>query len=611
MHQLKRLFSLFALTLALAGCAGQQLDVMSVFQRMQINSAYSKADKLLEKDMPVDAAKILWESSAGILPPHRQIMQIRAAEIMLDYSRPLNAYRYLIKIDEEPLAETDLLRKRIADARFYQITTQNPKILAALPDALIETGSQEMKINALDLTADAYAEIDSLTGIIKTRLLLNELLAKDRRAGNIAKLANSLLLSDPRKALQAQQEKPSDQVKAWLEFAIMATPETVDLIALIQQFETWQNQHQQWSIPESVRDELLSRWEYLDFTPEQIAVMLPLTGEYAKLGRVVEAGLLAQHNSSTPNFSIRFYNTDSDKDTWEIYRKAVFENGADMVIGPLLKSRVTDLASTSVQVPTIALNYVDKNPPKHSEFFQFGLLPEDEAVQIAEKMWEQGHRFVLALTPETDWGRRIYGSFERRYLKLGGIVRELKYYDPTFVDYATPLEDLFQLNESRQRHANLRRVLGADLQFIPRIRDDADAAVLFADSERAALIYPQMKYHYADKFPTYASSHVYRPNSSGKRNRDLDGLRYCDAPIVFEYDPAVFKDSEQEALLRLYALGADAYRLINRFRQLNIARTSFDGMTGELSIRSKQRFFRKLDWGNFSYGKPTPANQFN
>ena len=611
MHKLKYLSLVLIVSFMLAGCAGQKLDTLSVFQRMQIKITYLKVEQLLEKDRPNEAVQVLWKAAASTPPPHRQSMQVHAVEILLNHSRSLKAYRYLVKIDETPLVGRTLLRKRLAEARFYAETAQYQKVLSVLPIKLINQGNKTMKISALRLTAVAWAETGGLVKTISSRMFLHRLLDKPEHADNIKHLWRALLLSDPQKNLQEQEKKYPPHIKNWLNLAVLATPETIDIPSLNQQFEDWQRRNKQWPLPESIHAELLSRWQYLDFTPRHITVLLPLTGAYAKIGRMVQKGFLAEHKkNSTPDFTVQFYNTDTEKSTLDLYQKAVSGDGTDMVIGPLLKLRVNELlTSTAINVPTITLNYAQVKTDQHNEAFQFGLLPEDEAIQIAQKVWENGHRFALTLAPKTEWGQRMYTTFTTHYTELGGVVRDSLHYDPTFVDYSVPIEHLFRLNESNQRYENVVKTLRREVQFVPRIRDDAEAAVLFSNSDQAVLIYPQMKYHYADKFPVYASSHIYKPDSK-KKNRDLDGIFYCDAPIIFDYDSDIFETPEQEALIRMFALGADAYQLIGTFRQMNIARRSFDGMTGKLSIKNRQKFFRQLEWGNFSYGKPKITRTF-
>ena len=614
---LKQLPGVIAAAVILTACSATIIpepDLTSLFQQTQIKRAYAEAEQLLERDKPVEAANALWAAADKLPAPHRQAMQIRSAEILLDYSRPLNAFRYLTQIDETPLHETPeqeatLLRKRIADAKFYDETNQYRKVISALPDALMEKADKATRLTGLTLTSRALSNIGDLIKGIKTYLALNSLLDESARPDNILQLWQLLAVTDPQQIVETLTKDHPEEIQSWLRLAALATPNHTDIPKLLKQFEDWKSRHQNWTLPDSLREDLILRWEYLDFSPGKIALLLPLTGTYAKYGKAIRDGFMNAHRTTTPEFTVQFYNTDTDLSISDVYRKALAEN-ADLVIGPLLKENVDEIVQTEEPaVPIITLNYAAP-ASRHGEIFQFGLRPEDEAVQLADKMHEDEHPFIIILTPDSEWGERLSDAFLRRYLELGGKVRQIVRYDPSFVDYTIILEDVLRLDESVERHRQISRIIGHRPEFDPRIRDDVSAAVLFADSKRAAMVYPQMKYHYADKLPVYTTSHVYKPTeSNGKRNRDLDGLIYCDAPIVINVPENTSRAVNPGPYPRLFALGMDSHRLISRFRLMSIARVTLQGLTGELSVAPSRQLFRKLQWAKFRRGKPVPLQR--
>ena len=213
----------------------------------------------------------------------------------------------------------------------------------------------------------------------------------------------------------------------------------------------------------------------------------------------------------------------------------------------------------------------------------------------------------MVLAPENPWGDRLVNTFSEKFLELGGSIRQLDSYDTSQVDYSSVIENLLLLSDSRQRHAKLSRAIGYRPDFAPRIRSDISAMVLLADAQRAALIYPQLKYHYADRLPTYSSSHVYK-SAQKIKNRDLDGLNYLDAPIILYQDNLDISKKDPITYPRLFALGVDTYHLINIFRQMSLGYKTYAGMTGKLSITPDRRLFRELRWAKFRKGKPVPLN---
>ena len=604
---LKNTLAAVALSLLAVGCGGKLLDQIDFLQKMRMESAYKKADALLLEDKAVAAAAHLWQTGEKLPPPHRQTMQVDAVNILLDTSRPLNAYRYLLQISEQEITGELLLKKRIAEARFYHQTDQPERILAALPEQLIAKGKPKTKITAMELLSGALLLSDDFVRGIQLRLQLHRLLDEEQRPENMAVLWRALLYLDPWRVQEEFLNNPDTEVRPWLELAALATPLEINREELELQYAEWERKNQRWPLPGVIVEELRARWQYLDYRPKKIAMLLPLTGAYAKAGKAVRDGFFASYQrTTTPDFTVSIHNTDQSTRIASIYATAVENEDIDLVIGPLLKPEIDTLLSTrSINTPTISLNYATTATyavPR--QLFQFGLLPEQEAIQAARRIWNDGHEFVAVLAPEDHWGERLYRAFATEYNALGGTIRALNRYDPGFVDYTVVIESLFQLDQSRERHRLVTATLGTRPRFKPRIRDDISAAMLFADYRRAVMIFPQMKFHHADQLPTYATSHVYDPRTR-KPGRDLDGLIYCDIPAVIHPDTAVTPDDRPD---RLFALGFDAERLVKRFRHMQVARFPLNGQTGKISIEPNRHLFRKLPWARFSRGKPVPLD---
>ncbi len=594
------------LTVAVSGCTIQLPDLLLFPRDDGMQSAYQKADELTLDGQYVAAADHLWSFAPQLPSPHQQEMQIRAVNLLLEASHLLEAHRYLLQIPEENLEKPLLLKKRIAEARFYQQTYQPERIAAVLPLELIEQGEKQDRITALNLAANARLSGDAFVEGIELHLVLHTLLDEEQRPQNIASLLDALLYLRPERVKEELAGNPDPTVRPWLELAALATPIEIDREVLKERYGAWQKTNDRWRLPDSFGEKLHARWAYLDYRPGKVVLLLPMTGPYAKVGRAVRDGFMSSYQASaTPRYAFAVHNTDQSTDIVAIYEKSVADEAVGMVIGPLLKAEVNTLIeNTSFEIPTITLNYATPGmPTPQSKLFQFGLSPEDEALQAAHRIWSDGHRFIVALTPDDAWGERLYSAFENEYVRLGGEIREVVRYDPGFVDYAVPIQSLFQIDQSIDRYRLVSTVLGETPQFEPRIRDDISASMLFADSDRAVMIFPQMKFHYVDTLPTYATSQIYNPKSLNT-GRDLDGLTYCDIPAIIYRES--FSDVEPGKLMRLWALGADAEKLVRQLRRMHLARLSLDGKTGQISIEGNRHLFRKLPWARFHRGKPLP-----
>ncbi|NIR58208.1 MAG: penicillin-binding protein activator, partial [Gammaproteobacteria bacterium] len=315
--------------------------------------------------------------------------------------------------------------------------------------------------------------------------------------------------------------------------------------------------------------------------------------------------------------TVKVYDTGEVRSSvWGLYQRAV-RAGADFVVGPLRKESVAVLASAyRLEVPVLALNYVDQPEPPDT-LYQFGLLPEDEARQAAERAWFDGHERALALAPAGTWGDRVVNAFRERFEALGGRVVEEQRYDPQKSDFSRPITRMLNLDESHARHRRLATLLKRKLSFKPRRRQDADLVFTGAFPRQARLIRPQLRFHHASDLPVYATSHVYQGHPRPAADRDMDGIVFCDTPWTLRPEGpaaalrAALSEHRGDAVRaqgRLYALGVDAHDLIPYLQHLERDRyRRYTGVTGRLSMDPRRRLHRALACARFEAGRPVLA----
>src|SRR5690606_36393783 len=122
---------------------------------------------------------------------------------------------------------------------------------------------------------------------------------------------------------------------------------------------------------------------------QQIAVFLPLSGNLEPQGAAIRNGMLMSYKENQSQFTLNFYDTQT-KAMGELYKQAIQE-GANMIIGPLLKDRVEELLKANPTVPVLALNELDK-PIVNDSTFYFSLSAAAYAAQAAQYLYGQGYR---------------------------------------------------------------------------------------------------------------------------------------------------------------------------------------------------------------------------
>jgi outer membrane PBP1 activator LpoA protein len=127
---------------------------------------------------------------------------------------------------------------------------------------------------------------------------------------------------------------------------------------------------------------------------------------------------------------------------------------------------------------------------------------------------------------------------------------------------------------------------------------------------------PALRFHLSENLPVYATSDIFEPDIEA--NDDLEGVIFPDMPWVIS--PDVVSTQLRNALSRhwpvrargrgrLYAFGFDAYRLVPLLKGGKFGTAhAVPGMTGLLSIDSKGRVRRELDWAQVAGGKANPLS---
>ena len=354
--------------------------------------------------------------------------------------------------------------------------------------------------------------------------------------------------------------------------------------------------------------------------PQQVALLLPLSGKLATVAAMVRDGVLAAYNDMPGEHRrpvMKVYDVSGDPASiLDSYRKAV-SDGAELVIGPLRKESVRILASREqLPVPVLALNYADTDALFNPSLYEFGLSPEDDAREVARRAWHDGYRRAIALIPQGGWGERVYAAYLEQWQQLGGQLLDMQRYNPDEPDHGQDIRAALALDRSEARHQQLERLLDREIAFEPRRRRDIDYIFVLATPVQGRLIRPQLDFYRAVNVPVYATSHIYTGHPDKAPDADMNGLIFCDIPWLLDNNVrrGHMQRLENTARLesaalhsRFYALGIDAWHLIPYIDQSGSNdREAYQGVTGELTLDSRQRIHRRLRWARFQNGLPVP-----
>lgn len=351
--------------------------------------------------------------------------------------------------------------------------------------------------------------------------------------------------------------------------------------------------------------------------PTKIALLLPLDGPMKNYGKAIQNGFFATYydekNSGAAVPTISVINTNAGN-VVAAYDQAM-ANGANFVVGPLTKPEVAALAHHSLKVPTLALNTLDSSS-KIPNLYQFGLSPLDEAYQAAEKAHQDNHQSALIIAPDSAWGKSVTAVFVNRWKALGGKIAGETYYSGQQT-LMSDITNLLQVREEKDPNAPPRRK-GKRPATIPTHRQDADMIFMVATPYYGRQIRPMLRYYFAGNIPVYTTSQVYSGRINPERDRDLDGVMFCDMPWVLSpsnLNPSSLARVQQQvqsawpdsyaANAKLYALGVDAYRVSMALAQMAAQpQAGLPGATGTLFLQQNLHVYRQLMWSKMVNGQP-------
>lgn len=585
------------------------------------------ARNLINSGRYLDAALVLAELAKTMPTPNRQNYQLRVISLLLQGN-------YIQQADQI-VNETNVTG---LDSQFYVRKTMLAAQVALakhLPEqAITSLNSVIYEIQSVDLTQqrefhrmriDAYTTLNNFVGAAQARVALEPILTDATEIlENQETLLRDLQQLDANQLASLRDDANSDVLRGWLSLAYIAKI-SADEQQAQQQISEWQQNFTVHPVQSSIIETLLAKQPQALGRPTQIAVILPMSGRFAKAARAIRNGFLAAYYAKQPGDQPRptltFYDEGTNPDNIEsVYQQAI-DDGVDFVVGPLNKRAVAKLATyPDLQGAVLTLNYGAITESTPGNFFQMSLSPEQEARHVAEHAWLDGHTNSAAIYPKTSWGKRVFNAFRDRWEELGGTIVEHQTYDIKKNDYAIPIKRLLNIDESESRHSELRKILRRKIIYEPRRRKDIDFIFMAAFSRQGRLIRPQLKFHRASDIPVYATSHVFSGALKPDMDRDINGVQFSDMPWTLITDPEVSQLKQQisnawpksaKRYIRLYALGIDAYSVIpelNRLRRNRFA--SFQGETGVLYLDIDNRLQRRLLWAQFTRGVPKVLDNY-
>ena len=319
--------------------------------------------------------------------------------------------------------------------------------------------------------------------------------------------------------------------------------------------------------------------------------------------------------TANPAAELKIYDTTSQPMSQLLAQ--VQQDGATIVVGPLLKENVEEVMKSNTSLNVLALNQPGKVENRPNLCY-FALSPEDEARDAARHIHDQGKQTPLLLVPRGALGDRVVSAFADEWLKLGG---------------GTVLQQ--RLGSTAELKSGVNgggiSLTGSPVSTLPSSVDSSlgspsdvpvssggsiDAAYIVATPEQIGYIKPliAMRNGSQSNVTLYASSRSAQGTSGPDFRLEMEGLQYSEIPMLAGSNPALMQQAlsavrNDYSLARLYAMGADAWSLANHFAQMRQSPGyELNGNTGDLTATPDCVINRKLSWLKYQQGQIVAAN---
>ncbi|EHR6177250.1 penicillin-binding protein activator [Vibrio parahaemolyticus] len=409
--------------------------------------------------------------------------------------------------------------------------------------------------------------------------------------------------------LTSLQTEPSEDVlDGWLQLAVYAKTLSGNLSQLKNTLERWLNENPSHPAAIYTPEEIQNILSLDIVKPNNTALLLPLTGKFAPQAQLIRDGFVfAMMNDRNRDPSATLTVIDTNAYSADEVKQRLINENIDFVVGPLQKENVELLQTTmdgsanSPAIPALALNIPEDVQPG-TDICYLALSPEQEVAQAAKYLFSEGYNFPLILAPKGSYGERVVQAFNEEWSKYSSNKVATSYFGDKR-QLQKDINDVFGLQESKQRIAQMQSLMRIKLETQPRSRRDVDAVYIVARSSELTLIKPFIEVAInPDAKPPKLFSNS-RSNSGGATYEDLTGIIYSDIPLLVNPDPIVTAEmnelwaDQSNMEKRLKALGMDAYKLIGELPQMKVVPGySVGGQTGTLSIDNNCVVQRELSW---------------
>lgn len=571
-QKMKRALVPSALAVLLSACSGSSFFKNEVTESLK-NEAYASSEFYINK---VEQNKKETKESYRLL----------AVRKLIEENKLVEAQNTFAEVNVKELNETQFIEYQLLTAQLAALHQQNQQAIGLLKELPFAKLSASQQLRIYQTQAKIAENQKDVIEIVRARSNMDRYLSDNRsRQENNDKIWEVLRNANKGMLEKATAGAGEISLAGWLALAVTYNQNVIHPSELPRAIENWKQQYPSHSAAQILPTELQSVANFQQTQLNGVALLLPLSGEAKVLGDIIKRGFDdAKGNDAT---SVQVYDTDTAP-VADLVAQAK-QQGTQTIIGPLLKSRVDDIIRSPEirDVNVLALN-ATQNARAINKVCYYGLSPEAEARSGAERLHRDGLSYAVVIAPQDDFGQRSSDAFAQRWRQLTNKDIDARY-------YRQPLDSIDALQNAGVPQGSGLYLLGT-AQQLTELKHGLDNSSL------------------AGKFPIYTSSRSNSPNNGPDFRLTMEGVRFSEIPLLSDPDSELYKKAEALAesdfsMMRLYAMGSDAWSIANKFNEFRqIPGYKVSGLTGVLSAGTNCNIEREMTWLQYHNGSIVPSN---
>ncbi|MDH2998844.1 penicillin-binding protein [Pasteurellaceae bacterium LFhippo2] len=572
-QKMKTIFVPTTLALVLSACTGSSFFKNEVTESLK-NDAYASSEFYINKADNTGKSE------------DQQSYRLLAVRKLIDENKQSEAQNTISEINVPKLNEVQRLEYDLLTAQLAALTNNNAQALESLKRLPQPKLSQSQLLRVYQTQARVAENQKDVLESVRARSLMDNYLTDNKSRQENNDRVWELLRGANRGMVEKATANPGEVGFAgWIALINAYNRNMTNPSQLPQAINEWKQQYPNHTANKLMPTELQNVASFQQTQLNGVGLLLPLSGDAKILGDIVKRGFDdAKGADSMPVF---VYDTDSASinDLLEQTK----QQGVQTIIGPLLKPRVDEmLANPNIaNTNVLALNSTP-NVRSISKVCYYGLSPESEAQAGAERLYRDGASNAVVAAPHGDFGQRSAEAFEQRWREKTGKDTNVRYYND-------PIEVVDNLMNNGIAQGTALYALGTADQLLT-LKQAIDNSTL------------------AGQFPIYTSSRSNSPNNGAEFRLTMEGVKFSEIPLLADVDSDEYKKAEALAesdfsMMRLYAMGSDAWAVANKFNEFRqIPGYSVSGLTGVLSAGPNCNIQREMTWLQYRGGSVVNAN---